>query len=947
MRGSNMALQAGTRLGSYEVLSPIGAGGMGEVYLARDTRLGREVAIKVLPHSISTDPVARQRLQREARAVAALSHPHICPLFDVGCADERDYLVMEYLRGETLGARLRRGRLGLREALAVALQMASGLAAAHRAGIVHRDLKPGNVILTETGARLLDFGLARQTEEVSLETTTGGNPLEPLTGSGTIVGTVPYMAPEQIEGRPADARTDIFSFGAVLYEIVTGRRAFDAPTLAALMGSIVRDDPPSLTTVDPRLPPGLDRLIRRCLAKDPADRWASMAEIEARLEALQDVTSDVYSTAAPDGERVSTSNDSAPRTDGRPAGRGRRGIISAVAAVACIAVAFAFLLISRHASLRGPSGANASTQRSLTRLTFGDLDESATFSPDGRFIAYDSNGDLRVRPTAGGNPVQITHAAAYEGFPDWAPDGTSIAFERSGEGIFAVSPLGGQERHISSFGRIPTWSPDGTQLLFVTEPFSSAIRLFLAARDQPPERILSAFLEGGYWQVPSWHPDGRITIAGRHRTDGLGIYTISVRTGRSVKTAIPSELLVDSNIDPERVYVLNWADTAKLLYVAIASRDGILNIWRLRVSPELQITALDRLTTGPGADWWPRISRDGKKLLFTVITGDSRLWSFPFVRSSGDAVGTGQPLSEEDGEVNWATLSRDGRRLAYYYQPLNSQVRQSELRVSSRPFTEPPERVPADRYVRMASAWSHTSDRLAVQAAEVSSTGVVTGNVLIVRDRSGSERVIGRCQSASQAAPCSLMPVDWTPDDTAILVTSRLGQERRSQLGVWPVSVETSSVSPAKILVADADWNISQGGYSPDARWLAFAYGRDFRDESGIAVVPATGDVPRSSWRAIASGFEAAGNPSWSADGRYLYFTSPRGSLFMNVWRVEVMPSTGGQAGSPTPVTAFNSVSQFLVNRSYYPRMAVAADRLIIPMNSQKATVWLLDNVDN
>src|SRR5678815_4620913 len=287
-----MALAPGVRLGPYEIAAPIGAGGMGEVYRARDTRLDRTVAIKVLPESLAADPQLRERFEREARAISSLNHPHICTLYDVGHQDGIDFLVLEYLEGETLDARLKsrdpgntpaasagtrgfsRASIGADEALRIAIQIADALDRAHRSGIVHRDLKPANIMLTRSGAKLLDFGLAKNaapviaTSGLSMAPTTPPN----LTAQGTILGTFQYMAPEQIEGVDADARTDIFAFGMVLYEMLTGRAAFEGKTRAQLLGAILKDEPPPVSTLQLQAAKGLERVVATCLEKDPDDR---------------------------------------------------------------------------------------------------------------------------------------------------------------------------------------------------------------------------------------------------------------------------------------------------------------------------------------------------------------------------------------------------------------------------------------------------------------------------------------------------------------------------------------------------------------------------------------------------------------------------------------------------------------------------------------------------
>src|SRR5262249_52682007 len=293
----------GTRLGPYEILDAIGAGGMGEVYKARDTRLDRTVAVKVLPSHLSSNAHLKQRFEREARAVSSLSHPHICHLYDVGSQDGTDYLVMEYLEGETLAERLAKGPLPLEQLLKIGAQIAEALEKAHRSGVVHRDLKPGNVMLTKSGAKLMDFGLAKATAEATGAAAGAiGVPLtpssptasiaawtaavSPLTQKGTIVGTFQYMAPELLRGAEADAGSDIFSFGCVLYEMITGRQAFDGKTQISVMAAILEKEPEPIMEIQPLTPPALDFAVRACLAKNPEERYATAHDIELQLKWL-------------------------------------------------------------------------------------------------------------------------------------------------------------------------------------------------------------------------------------------------------------------------------------------------------------------------------------------------------------------------------------------------------------------------------------------------------------------------------------------------------------------------------------------------------------------------------------------------------------------------------------------------------------------------------------
>jgi serine/threonine protein kinase len=276
-----MAILTGRRLGPYEILSAIGAGGMGEVYKARDTRLDRIVAIKVLPPHLADRAELRERFEREAKTIASLNHPHICTLYDTGRQDDIDFLVMEYIEGETLAQRLAKGPLPLEQVMRYAIEIADALDKAHRKGITHRDLKPGNIMLTKSGTKLLDFGLAKlkqdaapATPESQLVTMKGG-----VTGEGTILGTLHYMAPEQVEAKEVDARTDIFAFGAVVYEMATGKKAFEGKTSASVMAKILEAEPPSMAAFQPMTPPALDRVVKKCLAKEPEKRWQAASDV--------------------------------------------------------------------------------------------------------------------------------------------------------------------------------------------------------------------------------------------------------------------------------------------------------------------------------------------------------------------------------------------------------------------------------------------------------------------------------------------------------------------------------------------------------------------------------------------------------------------------------------------------------------------------------------------
>src|SRR5271165_4280806 len=296
-----MPLSHGVRLGPYEILDAIGAGGMGEVYRARDTRLERTVAIKILPAHLSCDPIRKQRFEREAKTISSLNHPHICVLHDVGSQDGIDYLVMECVEGETLSKRLEKGSLPLDQVLKVGREIANALDKAHRNGVVHRDLKPGNIMLTSAGAKLLDFGLAKPAAALASAATLTAVPTAPVTEEGTIVGTFQYMSPEQVEGKEVNGRSDIFSLGAVLYEMVTGKRAFEGKSQLSVASAILEKEPEPISAAKPFAPPALNFAVKKCLAKDPDERWQSASDLASELKWIAESSSTALVSAGSSG----------------------------------------------------------------------------------------------------------------------------------------------------------------------------------------------------------------------------------------------------------------------------------------------------------------------------------------------------------------------------------------------------------------------------------------------------------------------------------------------------------------------------------------------------------------------------------------------------------------------------------------------------------------------
>ena len=419
-----MALQAGTRLGPYEVLSLIGAGGMGEVYQARDTRLDRKVAVKVLAPELAGDAEFRARFEREAKAISALNHPHICGLYDIGREHDIEYLVLELLEGETLAARIERGPLPLAQLLRFGIEIADALEAAHRHGIVHRDLKPANIMLTAAGTKLLDFGLAKHTvgaagQALSMLATAPGTG----TAQGTIIGTLQYMAPEQVQGAPADARTDIFALGSILYEMATGRRAFEATTQASLIAKILEADVPAVSTLAPVAPPVFDHVVQGCLAKEPADRWQTAHDVKMQLDWVL--------------QQGSALSPAQPRR-----ARWREWMPWAAAGTAMIIAAISLLP-------RRPETATPTPSRTEIllppRLSLHDWGDGPEISPDGHAVVFagvvDGIRRLYVR-TLDASVVRPLPGTEEAMGPFWSPDGRTIGFS-VGDQIRRVDVNGG------------------------------------------------------------------------------------------------------------------------------------------------------------------------------------------------------------------------------------------------------------------------------------------------------------------------------------------------------------------------------------------------------------------------------------------------------------------------------------------------------------------------
>jgi serine/threonine protein kinase len=527
-----MSLAPGTHLGPYEIVSLLGTGGMGEVYRARDPRLGRDVAIKVLPSAFADDAERLRRFEQEARAAAALNHPNIVTVYSVEKSDGVLFLTMEVVEGRSLALAIPKRGFAIDELLTIAVPLADAVAAAHEKGITHRDLKPANIMIGAAGhpsrVKVLDFGLAKL---IDPELATGGastRPDGPSTAEGRIVGTVAYMSPEQAAGKAIDSRSDLFSMGVILYEMATGQKPFNGDTGVAVLSSILKDTPASVTDLSPALPREPGRIIRRCLVKDPSRRYQTAADLRNELEELKrecDSGALVAADATPGSSRFSIPWRSI-------------AILLALAS----AVAFAWL------RLRSPDRPAASPERLFTQLTTQSAREQfPSISPDGKWIVYDGNqagnSDIYLQSVGGQNPINLTKDSPDDDTqPAFSPDGERIAFrsERQGGGIFVMGRTGESVRRITDTGYTPAWSPDGTQLVFATQP-PSVFRVgpsdLWAVRLASGDRRRLSDVKG---IQPSWSPHGpRIAYWTNFAEGAIGqrdIYTIPAEGGTPVQS---------------------------------------------------------------------------------------------------------------------------------------------------------------------------------------------------------------------------------------------------------------------------------------------------------------------------------------------------------------------------------------------------------------------------
>jgi predicted Ser/Thr protein kinase len=812
-----LALTVGARLGPYEILAPLGAGGMGEVYRARDTRLERTVAIKVLPPHLAASPEVRQRFEREAKTISQLSHPHICALYDVGNEQGVEYLVMEYLEGESLAQRLARGALPLEQTLRYGMEIADALDRAHRQGIVHRDLKPGNVMLTGSGVKLLDFGLAKalNPEGPVDSLTTAPTEARDVTAEGTILGTLSYMAPEQLEGKKADSRTDIFALGMTLYEMATGRKAFAGSSQASVISSIMSSEPPAISTVAPMTPPALDRVVKTCLAKDPNERWQSAHDVMIELRWIAEGRSE---------ERAA---------DFSSLRRGRRERIAWITAAVAIAAALALAML-RIVGQR-PIERNGAQELQVLPppgTTFA-LEEAPRISPDGRrlaFVAVDSAGKslLYVRPleSSSAQPLAETDGASM---PFWSPDSRSLGFFASGK-LRTIGIAGGRPQILcdAPVGRGGSWSRDGSIVFIPSPPDPPQI---VAASGGPARQLfpMGPMLKDPRHSFPDFLPDSRhyvyLSILGKGRESRAAFVTsLDGKTRKQLAATIWSPVFA-----PPDTLLFRREDTL------MAQR---FDTKSFELVGEPTVIASD---VGFNPITWQSLVSASENGILAYQSAKGARTQFTWLDREGRVAGTVGP----EGIHNSLSLSPDGKRVAYD----EADIRNGDVSVwlvggeyeAPLRFTFGP--------IGFFPIWSPDGSRVIYSS--------LRGPPQLyqkVTSGAGDEEPLVESMQAKIAS-------GFSPDGR-FLVFSVLDPKTRFDIWVLPLFGDRK---PFPFLQTEA--GEIGGQISPNGRWMAYS-----SNESGTYEVYVRPFPPApGKWQVS---HEGGSQPRWRGDGKELFYLS-------------------------------------------------------------------------
>jgi len=893
----------GQILGHYRLVDKLGQGGMGVVYLAEDTQLGRQVALKLLPQEFAAQQDRLQRFLSEAKLSSSFNHPNIVSVYELGEHEGQPFIAMEYVAGKSLRAVLQAGPLPVKKLLELAIPAAEALARAHRAGVVHRDIKPENLLVSEDGyIKVADFGLAKLKP-----THTGDATITDLgpTASGQVVGTAAYMSPEQLQAQEVDGRSDVFSFGIVLYEMATGRSPFLRRSAADTSAAILRDSPQPVRALAAASPAELERIIGKALEKEPEFRHHTMDDLVGDLKRLR---RDLESGRLSMGE-------TAPATMAPAQAWWKPALL--VAGIAAVVVLAVLLKVAPRG---GPAGPPAATQV-IQFTALPGLEDNPTWSPDGRALAYAAdtagNLDLYIQQIGAGSPLRVTDSDADDAQPAWSPDGAYLAFVsaraypekrlstmlgmgtfgpyfagRNGD-VWVMPALGGPARRIAEDAYYPAWAPDGKQLvyqalrdgqwgLWVQEvDTQTPARQVLTARDLRTSRpnLPTVITQ------PAWSPDGQWIAFTAGATNALHIYAVASAGGE------PQRLTEDGAV----AMMPSWSADGRWLYFS-SNRGGQLNLWRARFE-EGRLSPPQQLTAGSGADLRARPSPDGKRLAYSSVRDAYDLWEYDLATERATRLTTETTLEDN------ARPSPDGRWLAFSSSRLGANhlwlLNRSDGSLTQ-VSTGPSPGIVRPSYWSKDGQYLYFTENLRATA----------GQATVVKYRVG----VGSKEKVFEGSFVGAGFLCLAAEDKYMVV---------GQAGAQPgiVRVELST-GQTVVLAHPAEGQASDPACSPDGHDVSFHVERGNHRE--IWTVPLMGGEAGR----LTSGHEDA-HPAWSADGRRIYFLRNHQDIY-------AVPREGGEA---KPVTRYRSFSIMLD----YPDATRDGRKLVFTRNDKGGDIFVLD----
>ena len=896
--------RVGDRFGKHEIQGALGAGGGGKVYLALDTSLRRQVAIKVLLREASADAPSRQRFSREAEAASALNHPNIVTVYEIGVENGIDYIAMEYIAGKSLRENIPKRGLSLERFFPWAIQIADALAAAHAAGLVHRDVKPGNVMITDRGAaKVVDFGLAKAVRKP--EEQTG----DTITKKGTVAGTYAYMAPEQAEAKDVDSRADIFSLGCVLYEMLTGRRAFEADSQMATIAVVLHREPAPVRDLAPACPPGLERIVLQCLRKKREDRWQNAGDVRLMLEQAQR-----------DWE--------AGATEEAQKGRGPlwRWAAGLAAGALLAAGGFYWMLPAR----------NRQPDVRLTALTMdGGLTTSPSISADGRLLAYasdrggDGNLDIWVQQVGGRAPIRLTSDPADEKDPDISPDGTQVVFrsEKDEGGIYVIPALGGEPVLLAQGGRNPRFSPDGKSIAYwvgregVRMPAGTAHVFIIPAGGGQPRALGGDFAAAMH---PIWSPNGeKVLVVGRKAADFRvepipEWWVLPTGQGTPSKTGVlkivQDQSVLRAPMWENSILPLAWRSQGKVIFTA-QSADTV-NLWAVDVDPGTGRSAgkATRVTMGTNSETQAAFAAaaGNESMVFSSSVLQFDIWAIPLDAERGEKRGEMARVTDDLASELYPSLSWDGSKLAF------ASKRGSTYFLTIRDLKSGKETS------LLTSSGARMIPRLSGDARWLV-YGESPGNISRIPARGGAvERLCERCGT----------PTSVSFEGDRILVEPMDSPEDVRELDAN--SRTMSTLVPARE-------PLYSGEMSRDGKWLVFNASKGpANSQLFIARVEGGRALGPSDWIPVTGAEASYRGPHWSPGGNVIYFLSDRDG-FRCVWAQRLDAATKAPAGPIFAVQHLHHARRSLqhVTRFDDSTFAVGADMAVVVLGELTGNIWM------